>query len=50
VIRVTVASAGGWIAIYGFGAGLSTMFLLVAVSFVLFGTVIAAATWAGKVV
>jgi putative MATE family efflux protein len=50
VIRVTVASAGGWIAIYGFGAGLSSMFVLVAVSFVLFGAVIAAATWAGKVV
>jgi putative MATE family efflux protein len=50
VMRVTVASAGGWVLTYGFGAGLSSLFLLTALAFVMFGTMIAIATWSGRVI
>jgi putative MATE family efflux protein len=50
ISRVVVASAGGWIATYALGGGLSSLFVLAAVSFVTFGSVIAVATWSGKVV
>jgi len=48
--RVVVASGGGWIVTCVLGAGLSSLFLTVAVSFVVFGSFIAAAMWAGKLV
>ena len=48
--RLVVASGGGWIAIHGFGGGLSSLFAMVALSFVTFGGIIAAATWSGRVV
>jgi len=50
VSRVTIASAGGWIATGVLGGSLSSLFGLVALSFVIFGVVIAIATWLGKVV
>jgi len=50
VARVVVASAGGWIATGLLGGSLSTLFVLMTVSFVIFGVVIAIATWLGKVV
>ena len=48
--RIVVGSAGGWLAVCVFGGGLSSLFLLVALSFVTFGSIIAIATWSGKVV
>ncbi len=48
--RVVVASAGGWLAEYVLGGGLSSLFVLVALSFVSFGSVIAIAMGSGKVV
>jgi putative MATE family efflux protein len=48
--RVLVASAGGWLATCVLGGGLSSLFALVALSFVIFGSVIAVATWSGKLV
>jgi putative MATE family efflux protein len=49
VCRVVLASVGGWIAI-SLGGDLSSLFAVVALSFAVFGAVIAAATWAGKVI
>ncbi|HET9622762.1 MAG TPA: MATE family efflux transporter [Kofleriaceae bacterium] len=50
VVRVAMSSLGGWLVIHVAGAGLGGLFGLVAASFAAFGLVIAAATWAGKVV
>lgn len=50
VVRVAIASVGGWIAIGLLGGGLSSLFVLVALSFVAFGSVIAVATRSGKVI
>jgi len=48
--RVAVASGGGWLMTSVLGGGLSSLFLPVAVSFVIFGLIIAIAMWLGKVV
>lgn len=48
--RIVVASAGGWLAVHGFGGGSTSLFAMVAASFVTFGSIIAVAMWSGKVV
>jgi MATE family, multidrug efflux pump len=45
--RLVTAAAGGWAAIHGFGAGLSGLFLAIALSLVVYGTTVTVAIRAG---
>ena len=44
-IRLLVAAGGGWLAVARFGAGLSSLFAVVAFSSVLFGVLNAWGVW-----
>jgi putative MATE family efflux protein len=45
--RLLIAALGGWLAIYQFGAGLSGLFVAIALALVVFGTTVATAIKAG---
>ena len=47
VVRLVIAAGGGWVASRWFGGGLSAVFTAIAVAFVLYAAIVAAAIRAG---